>query len=161
MVSHGQYGADPWKQNIVGFPSNSEAHWIWSEDTKDNQNEWYFRGTFNHAFTKRIAGSNERVQDEIQFIPTKYNLFQNYPNPFNMETTIEYTIPEESNVRLAIFNTKGEFVRSLVDTQQNSGKYALVWNGLDEFGNEVTSGVYFYRFYAGNWKDVKKLMLVK
>lgn len=85
----------------------------------------------------------------------------NYPNPFNPSTVISYTIREEANVRLSIYNLKGQTVRSLVDEVQIAGSYKIKWNGTDNNGRPVSSGVYFYRLTTGNYDKVNKMVLMK
>jgi hypothetical protein len=77
--------------------------------------------------------------------PETYILFQNNPNPFNPTTEIKYELPENSHVTLTIFNLVGQKIRTLVDEQQNAGYYSIPWDSKDEFGQEVASGIYFYR----------------
>jgi hypothetical protein len=89
-------------------------------------------------------------------IPAQFNLEQNYPNPFNPTTTIHYQLPKESFVHLSIFNVLGQEVRTLINERQPPGdKYAH----FD--GNNLPSGVYFYRITAGTFTDVRKMVLLK
>jgi len=92
-------------------------------------------------------------------IPSGYNLKQNYPNPFNSSTAIEFEIPGQSFVRLEIFNELGQKISVLVSEELPAGTYKYVWNA-DQQGGQ-TSGVYFCRFTAGNFSDVKKIIMVK
>ncbi|MCH7679036.1 T9SS type A sorting domain-containing protein, partial [candidate division KSB1 bacterium] len=75
-------------------------------------------------------------------IPVTFRLKQNYPNPFNPETAIQYHLPKTSEVRLIIYNLAGQLVTHLVDEQQHPGVYSVMWDGKDQFGNDVASGVY-------------------
>jgi len=94
--------------------------------------------------------------------PTTYALDQNYPNPFNPSTTIGYQIPEDNtHVQLIIYNTTGQIVKTLIDGNQNAGVYKVVWNGINNSGVHISSGVYFYRIAAGKFVQVKKLLLLK
>ena len=88
-------------------------------------------------------------------------LQQNYPNPFNPTTTIEFDLPKEGNARLDIFNLKGQLVKTLVDTDLTSGRHSYVWNGTDERGTGVSSGIYLYRLSGNGWSQTRKMMLVK
>ncbi len=88
-------------------------------------------------------------------------LHQNYPNPFNPETTISFDLMSPGAARLGIYNLRGQLVRSLVNTSLPNGRHSVVWNGLDESGNAVSSGVYFYRLTAGGTTETRKMMLVK
>ncbi len=82
------------------------------------------------------------------------------PNPFNPETIIKYQNTSPSTVSLKIYNLRGQEVRTLVDAVQNSGNHEIHWDGRDDFGNEVASGVYLYRLQAGEQEAVKKLTLL-
>ncbi|HPA25824.1 MAG TPA: FlgD immunoglobulin-like domain containing protein [bacterium] len=94
-------------------------------------------------------------------IPTEFTLAQNYPNPFNPTTTISYELPRASEVRLVVFDTMGRVVKNLVSGQQHAGQHQVVWNGRDESGLAVPSGVYFYRINAGGFNATRRMMLVK
>jgi hypothetical protein len=91
-----------------------------------------------------------------KFTPTIFSLEQNYPNPFNPVTTFKYALPEQSQVRLEIFNVLGQVVKTLVDDLRPAGSYEIKWDASNN-----ASGIYFYRISAGNFKDVKKLVLMK
>ncbi|MBI4549241.1 MAG: T9SS type A sorting domain-containing protein [Ignavibacteriae bacterium] len=113
----------------------------------------------------RIAlGYSERSRS--QFVPEAYALFQNFPNPFNPRTKIQFTVPEQSQVRLKVFDITGSEVRTLMDQEQGPGRYEVSWDGNDEFGNSVASGVYFYRLIItiGNqviFTSMNKMMFIK
>ena len=81
-------------------------------------------------------------------LPRKFQLLQNYPNPFNPVTTIEYTLPQPAQVSLAVYNLRGQIVRTLVDEEQSAGVHSILWRGEDGAGAQVGSGVYFYRLRA-------------
>ncbi len=98
---------------------------------------------------------------DTQDIPTVYSLSQNYPNPFNPETTIAYDVPEDSRAKLVIYNINGQAVRKLMEGQADAGSYSLVWNGLDEEGRSVASGVYFYILKAGDFTATRKMVLLR
>ncbi|MBD3288770.1 PKD domain-containing protein, partial [candidate division KSB1 bacterium] len=80
--------------------------------------------------------------------PTVYALHQNFPNPFNPETTIKYQLPEPSDVKLEVYNIRGQLIRTLINGSQSMGEHQIVWNGTDAHGATVVSGVYFYRISA-------------
>lgn len=91
----------------------------------------------------------------------KYMLHENYPNPFNPETTIGFEIPKSSFVTLNIYNIKGELVNTLVAEELSASNYSFVWNGLNNSGIQVGSGLYFYHLRAGDYFAVKKMMYVR
>ena len=94
-------------------------------------------------------------------LPNKFMLSQNYPNPFNPITNIHYDIPEVSEVTLEIYNVMGQRVRTLVQGTHEPGRYQIVWNATNDFGQALSSGMYIYRIQAGDFVSVKKLVLMK
>ena len=93
--------------------------------------------------------------------PDKFALFQNYPNPFNPMCEIAYALPTDCQVTLSVYNILGQKVRVLVDEYQSAGNKSVKWDGKDEQGQDVTSGVYFYRIQAGDFAQSKKMVLLK
>jgi hypothetical protein len=89
-------------------------------------------------------------------LPTTFQLYQNHPNPFNPTTSIRYEVPTRTDVSLIIYNVLGQQVRTLVNTTQNAGRYLLQVDG-----STLSSGIYFYRFEAGSFTKVRKMLLVK
>ena len=99
---------------------------------------------------------------DIQTTPTEFALLQNFPNPFNPDTTIGYELAESADVTLQIYNVVGQVVRTLIAAEpQSVGRYQVRWNGMDDRGTPVSSGIYFYQLSAGKFQDVRKLMLLK
>ncbi len=86
---------------------------------------------------------------------------QNYPNPFNPETNITYNLDQQEQVSLAIFNTQGRLVRTLVNKVQSPGQYVIRWDGLDQDGERVSSGLYFYRLQAGEHIENDTMLMLK
>ena len=104
----------------------------------------------------------ESVTDvEIPDGPKVCTLYQNVPNPFNPLTTIKYYLPEESRVILEIYDVTGRRISRLVNERQNRGYYTKEWNGLDDKGNAVVSGLYFYRLIAGKETISRKMVLIR
>ncbi len=88
-------------------------------------------------------------------------LFQNYPNPFNPSTTIEYSIDGASAARIVIFSVDGRRIRTLDGGVKPPGVYRAIWNGKNDRGESVATGIYFYRLEAGSFAAVKKMLLLK
>ena len=112
--------------------------------------------------------------DSLEFIETppqnmlkpstsevRFELCRNYPNPFNPQTDISYVLPYACHVDISIFNVLGQTVTTLVNEYQTAGHKTVLWDGTDDDGKQVTSGVYFYRIQAGEFTDTKKMTLVK
>ncbi|UCE17256.1 MAG: MBL fold metallo-hydrolase [Gemmatimonadota bacterium] len=100
------------------------------------------------------------IKAEVR-IPREFSLTQNYPNPFNPETTIRFALPQSGRVRLAVFNITGGLVKKLREGETSAGYHEITWNGTDEQGQAVSSGVYFYRLVTKNYHCVKKMILLK
>ena len=99
---------------------------------------------------------------DIDLIPIETKLVGNFPNPFNPSTTIRYDLCEPGFVKIAIFNIKGQLVKSLVNQTQNAGTKSTIWNGLDNSGNSISSGVYFYYLYFNDKAhSMKKCIMLK
>jgi len=98
---------------------------------------------------------------EVRAVPAEFALTQNFPNPFNPETTISYDLAENVSVSLEIYNVMGQLVHTLVNDTQSAGRYQVRWVGDDALGRQVASGIYFYRLQAGDFSQVRKLMLLK
>ncbi|MGI0013818.1 MAG: T9SS type A sorting domain-containing protein [Nitrososphaera sp.] len=103
-----------------------------------------------------------RVEDQSVALPAKFQLFQNYPNPFNPTTTISYSVIHPAHIQLAIFNTMGEEVITLINKKVMPGTYQIVWDGRDANGKEMVSGVYFYQLRSdNNIKQTQKMVFVR
>ncbi len=94
-------------------------------------------------------------------LPLAFELRQNYPNPFNPETHISYSLPENGEVRLNIYNMLGQRVKVLVDEYQHAGTQTVTWDGRNENGERVSSGIYFYKLQAGELVQTRKMTLMK
>ncbi len=103
-----------------------------------------------------VPNSDETVPGAAQTA-----LLGNFPNPFNPETTIKFSLAEVANTRLSIYNLKGQLVRNLIEAKLDKGNHQIVFNGCDNKGNPVASGVYFYRFEGGKYTSTKKMLIMK
>ena len=104
---------------------------------------------------------DEEVNELIKTIPKEYHLSQNYPNPFNPVTTINYQIPTDQRVRLSIYNILGQEVKTLVNSEQFAGYYTIRWDGSNNSYAKLSSGTYFYVIQTENYRQVKKMLLLK
>ncbi len=104
---------------------------------------------------------NITARDMDNMVPPELTLGQNYPNPFNPSTTISYQLPASGPVRLDIYNVRGQLVRTLIDAEQEAGYHSVVWNGTDNAGQSVASGIYFYRLSSPAQTLGKRMLLMK
>ena len=100
------------------------------------------------------------VDDETK-TPKTFRLYQSYPNPFNPATTIEYDIPKLSHVVISIVNLRGEKVRTVISKEHEPGHFKAIWNGKNDYGDSVASGIYFYIISTPTFKQVEKCILLK
>ena len=138
---------------------------------QDSTNYWYYVTAVyarvqwhgeSFASNKDAGGVNSEVGiSDGPAIPRKFFLSQNYPNPFNPTTTIVYGLPKAANVHLDIYNLLGQRVTTLINEYQKAGYNRIIWDGKDQAGNGVSSGVYFYRIEAGNFNESKKMLMLK
>ncbi|MCH2661854.1 T9SS type A sorting domain-containing protein, partial [bacterium] len=114
-----------------------------------------------------VASSGTRVRrvaqlDAARLVPRQFALFANFPNPFNPSTSIEYALPEATEVELAIYDVLGQKVQTLVAQQlQDAGYYRLTWDGRDSAGRGIASGMYFYRLATPKFVQTRKMTLIK
>jgi hypothetical protein len=130
----------------------------------------YFAGTVDFGGGNLVsAGSDdiflvkysESTVAAETMAPMSVALSQNIPNPFHPQTTLSFTLPRHSHVRLSIYNVAGRLVRTLVDDERAAGRYAVVWEGLDDRGRSVASGSYLYRMEAGEFVETRRMVLLK
>ena len=101
------------------------------------------------------------VELEVERVPRTFRLYANRPNPFNPETSIRYALPQAEQVELRIYNLQGQLVRTLVSARQAVGVHEVRWNGRDEQGRMVSSGVYLYRLEAGSFEQTRRMLVLK
>jgi hypothetical protein len=116
---------------------------------------------FADAFGRGSLGKLLELARERLGLPAAARLEQNYPNPFNQATTIRYLLTEVGSVRLAVYDAGGQLVRTLVEGSGSPGYYQASWDGHDDAGRAVASGVYLYRLEAGRTASVRKLLLLQ
>jgi len=116
----------------------------------------------NYDGTFTLQSGNHKVGfAKANKLPTNVALFQNNPNPFNASTDISFDVPSKANVQLEVFNMLGQKVRTLLDGTVEAGHYSVNWNGADNNGKTVVSGVYFYKMTTNDLTTTKKMMLLK
>jgi len=144
-----------------GLPSNPKVSALSGRviQTRSGEETELYAGLYENTsngariFKRTFVVGVEEVTSEV---PVSYQLAQNYPNPFNPNTTIQFSIPEPSFVKLEIFNTLGEKISTLVSEELNAGNYKYDWNA-----ENLTSGIYFYRLSTSNFSEMKKMIFLK
>lgn len=131
--------------------------YLWTVDVSDgllltaSTNAWKF------IFRQQTTAITTRGLD----VPGKFDLEQNYPNPFNPTTTINYQIPFQSAVEVAVYNIVGEKIRVLVEENQAAGFYTLHWDGMTQSGDQAAAGIYIYRIRAEGFTKSREMLLLK
>ncbi|MBK6733467.1 MAG: carbohydrate-binding protein [bacterium] len=124
-------------------------------DSDTDKTGWLF--SINYIDVERVIPSG--VDEGV--VPAAFGPARTYPNPFNPQTTIEYVVPAEGPVRLAVFDARGRQVRLLADGRMPSGTHTLTWDGRDDDGHQLASGLYFLRFKAAGVDHIGKMVLLK
>jgi hypothetical protein len=113
------------------------------------------------GFKRGFIGIGMGVDGEIINRPTEFSLAQNYPNPFNPETNIQFNLPSAQNVNVVVFNLLGQHVKTLVDGTFEAGTHSVIWNGTNDDGINVPSGIYFYKMTTADFAQTNKMALVR
>lgn len=113
----------------------------------------------NELLNNKPINIIENDQD-MPSIPTIITM-NSYPNPFNPSTTIRYNLPITGNVKLEIYNVRGQLIKTLVNERMDSGEHTIEWNGTDNTSRSVSSGIYFSRLTSGNKTAYSKMLLMK
>ena len=99
--------------------------------------------------------------NNTNFLPKKYKLYQNYPNPFNPSTTLKFDIPRDELVNVSVYDVRGVNVKTLINGFQTAGSLSLFWDATDNGGQQVSAGLYFYIIKTSDFRDTKKMVLLK
>ena len=154
-------GSQNWQKigYVPGFGTTTEPRsYSFVDDNITN-------GTYSYRlkqidFDGSFAYSDEVVV-ELDITPREYELFQNYPNPFNPSTNIEFQVPQADQVSLIIYDMLGQEIRTLFNDQVVPGRYTVQWDGMDNSGTLMSSGIYIYRITAGDFIESREMILMK
>lgn len=159
-------------ENIISAPKELQVKLLdvdlnFSQDLR-REPVYSFRSSGSAGRTKLfrlVVGNNEYVEKKLPTpapLPTSFELSQNFPNPFNPATTLKFGLPKATAVSLVIYNIKGEIVRTLLNEQRkDAGYHLVVWDGRDDLGKSVASGVYLYQLKTGELTLTRKMVLAK
>ena len=112
----------------------------------------------NFDLDKHNQFYHQQQDSTLPSIAEHFELKNNYPNPFNPETIIKFELPHTSFVKLEIYNMLGQKIRTLISKQISVGAHSITWDGKDDFGRNVSSGIYLYKMEAVNFVQVKKML---
>jgi hypothetical protein len=169
-VSVGYTSASSNRVMVTYYPG-TDFHYNYAYSSADNQWLYYVADSDQDGTSESVwlylirayvsVGGIGTEKETIELAPSKYNLAQNYPNPFNPSTTIKFSIPQGNDVVIEIYNMTGQKIKTLVKDYYAAGTYEAAWNGLNENGMKVSSGIYLYRIKAGNYIKTNKMTLLK
>lgn len=168
MFDNIESGKSYWVDFYADFNGNGSydappTDHAWRLEANNVTGELILNFVHNTNFTDIQWPGTTGINDETDFgsVPTEFDMEQNYPNPFNPETTIRFSLPNASQVKLEIYNMLGKRVRSLVNGQFNAGIHTAKWDGKDDFGRSLSSGVYFYRIEADRFAKTQRMVMMK
>jgi flagellar hook assembly protein FlgD len=116
---------------------------------------------YNWILKERLLEDSSLETSADEVVIGNFELHNNYPNPFNPNTTIYYSLPNESAVTITVFDMLGKEIYQLISQKQPSGKHSIQWNGADHDGNKMSAGIYFYQLQASDFVQTKKMVLLK
>jgi hypothetical protein len=149
------YGHDELDNATAGYPRNDELVSLHVNGVRVYP-DMVWSG---HGNSERL--DNLSTTKSGSMTPSSFRLAQNYPNPFNPTTVISFSLESPGRVDLAIYNLLGQSIRTLISADMRAGDHETVWDGTDDNGMPVSSGVYFYRLQAGSFSKTMKMMLMK
>ena len=137
----------------VGMPDESVVYWLDVQARPLNPHAFFgWKTTLDHWNDDAVWGHGMEP----------YGLFQNVPNPFNPMTTISYAVPDGGgHITVEVYDVNGRHVRTLVDEYQGAGAQSVEWNGTDDNGTQMVTGVYFYRMAGPGIEASRKMLLLK
>ena len=113
------------------------------------------------SFSFDILVGLDNLETNPVIIPLEFILYPNYPNPFNPVTTLRYDLPEDALVNISIYDMMGRQISTLVSSQQSAGFKSVRWNAINDKGAPVSAGLYLYTIRAGEFRQTKKMVLLK
>jgi hypothetical protein len=150
-------GIDLTKFMITGANIESEKTYRWRVRYRDlnlQWSEWSDEFSFINSIYSNVAGATDAVVKDSK-------LYANFPNPFNPTTTINFDVAVQGEVSLKVYAANGRLVKTVLSKNLDNGKYSVGWNGKDEFGHQVSSGIYFFRISTPDYQKTQKAMLIR
>jgi hypothetical protein len=150
-------------RNHIQSAQVDRTQYTWDGDcmVADLDQVWQDGAWVNEMRCVYVCGSGSGILSESEQGPVAYSLAQNYPNPFNASTVIRYSLDRGSPVTITVYNLLGQTVTVLDEAYRAAGVHETTWDGADRSGHAVPSGIYFYRLAAGEFNEVRKMVLLK
>ncbi len=148
---------------LLNYLAEAKANLAYAESDESGgaHNANYVQSLLQDAIDKAQSIPTDANDNEWAVVPQTYSLLQNYPNPFNPSTQIAFTLPRAATVRLEVFNLLGQSVNVLLSEKVSAGEKVITWSGCDGNGEQVVSGIYFYRLTTDNFTTTKKMILLR
>lgn len=149
---------------IIGAKVGADAEppWNYRSWWYDVETNGWDRMLYKWLMRVQLEEAPTDIEEELpDEAPTSFELMQNYPNPFNPVTEISYSLPQSSHVEISIYNIYGQRIKTLVNSDQPTGSYEIIWDGKDSAGREVSSGIYFYRMQTDSFQETRRMTLLK
>lgn len=133
------------------------------ENIKDSTNVSLAIWPINHEYAKKTKNYKLYISetDTIQINPLDFTVYNNFPNPFNLLTNLNYYLPRTMDVRILIYDLKGQLIKTILKKKQTNGTHIIQWDATNNFGETVASGLYFYNIEADDFSQTKKMIFLK
>ena len=158
---------NPGNLGYDGYPTiTADGRYLYFSSNRDDTNHVHGGNPiFDIYESKLLVDENgdtvTNIKEENKYRINSFELFQNYPNPFNPSTTISFDLIKQLKVKIIIYDNLGRKIRELADSFFTAGIHEVIWDGKDEFGNKLPSGVYYYSLFADKYRAVKKMIILK
>ena len=153
------YTYNPSVQNSETWPFDSAQYLLLNIAIEPSVTSSFIESEMEIDYVRVYEAST--LSTQTQTVPVYFNVFQNFPNPFNPITTLKYDLPEDSFVDITIYDMLGNVVNNLINQNQRRGYKSVQWNATNDQGQPVSAGVYLYRIEAGDYRQTKKMILLK
>ncbi|MEW6195753.1 MAG: FlgD immunoglobulin-like domain containing protein [Bacteroidota bacterium] len=152
-----------WDPTLANIDSDGDG-FTNGVELQDPNGTWTSGSIGNFSLVTNPGNANSKPNPtsvENEFIALKYQLYNNYPNPFNPSTNIAFEIAQPEFVSLKVYSINGELIKSILNENLPAGRFENIWDGKDESGNQVSSGIYLYRLTAGKFDKSARMILMK
>jgi len=141
---------------LIGMSGQTSISADWAVFTTDGIDT-----TMSNHVWNILLDASDVLSIDGGVVPDKFALYQNYPNPFNPITQIRYDLPEDGSVNITIYDMMGRVVKTLINDQQSAGYRFTQWNATNDAGSPVSAGIYLYMINAGDFRQTRKMLLLK
>jgi hypothetical protein len=150
--------ATTWNDHSINYDPSGDTPVYFRVRVQDTQGKWSVWSNIHNTATQTIQwkrGTNNSLK------AVTYALDSNFPNPFNPETQIQFSLAEDTRVNLTVYDLLGKEVKTLINDIRSQGSHTVAWDGKDNAGKKVASGLYLYKLSAGTFAQTKKMMLTR